>query len=277
VHRGAGRVDRHRDRHVLHVEFVDRFHAEVGEADHPRPDGLRHQVGGAAHGHQVGRLVVLDRLDRGRAALGLADHRDQAGLRQHHFGELVHARGRGRAGRADDFVAHRIDRADVVDDAVGEVDRQLLALGQHVGDALVRGVAAGQHLAVEQQGLARLPAATSSGVSVFEVDALRPLVSACQVTSGQSSRLGGSSFAGPEPSRWKCDVAGRGAVRDHRHRQVGGMRRVVEDLDVEHGRQAAQALGADAQRVDLFISSRRSSSTRVSFRPARLVRPPAGC
>ncbi len=26
-------VDRHRHRHVLHVEFVDRFHAQVGKAD----------------------------------------------------------------------------------------------------------------------------------------------------------------------------------------------------------------------------------------------------
>jgi hypothetical protein len=67
-------------------------------------------------------------------------------------GELVHAGGGGRAGRADHFVAHRIDRADVVDHAALEVDRQFLALGQHVLDALVRGVAAGQHLAVEQQG-----------------------------------------------------------------------------------------------------------------------------
>ncbi len=46
-------------------------------------------------------------------------------------------------------------------------------------------------------------------------------------------------------------VAGGGAVGDHRHRQVGGVGRVVLDLDVEHGGQAAQALRADAQRVDL--------------------------
>ena len=29
-------VDGDGDRHVLHVEFVDRFHAEVGEAEHAR-------------------------------------------------------------------------------------------------------------------------------------------------------------------------------------------------------------------------------------------------
>jgi hypothetical protein len=33
VHRGALGIDGDGDRHVLHVEFVDRFHAEVGEAD----------------------------------------------------------------------------------------------------------------------------------------------------------------------------------------------------------------------------------------------------
>jgi hypothetical protein len=89
--------------------------------------------------------VLLDRLDGGWAAFGLADHRDQAGLLQHHLGELVHARGSGGAGRAHHFVAHRVHRADVVDDAVGEVHRQLFTLGQHVLDALVRGVAAGEH------------------------------------------------------------------------------------------------------------------------------------
>ena len=65
----------------------------------------------------------LDRLDRRRAALALADHADQAGLRQHRLDELVHARGRRRAGGTDHLVAHRVDRADVVDEAVGEIDR----------------------------------------------------------------------------------------------------------------------------------------------------------
>ena len=38
---------------------------------------------------------------------------------------LVHAGGGGRASRADDFVTHRVNRAHVVDKAVGEVHRQL--------------------------------------------------------------------------------------------------------------------------------------------------------
>src|SRR5690606_24736090 len=48
-------------------------------------------------------------------------------------------------------------------------------------------------------------------------------------------------------------VAGGGAVGDHRHRQVGGVGRIVLDLDVQYRGQAAQALGADAQRVDLLV------------------------
>ena len=35
--------------------------------------------------------------------------------------------------------------------------RQLFAFGEHVLDALVRGIASGEHLAVQQQHLARLP------------------------------------------------------------------------------------------------------------------------
>ena len=48
-------------------------------------------------------------------------------------------------------------------------------------------------------------------------------------------------------------VAGGGAVGNHRDGQVGGVGRVVEDLDVEHGGEAAQPLRADAERVDLVV------------------------
>src|SRR3546814_13792338 len=60
--------------------------------------------------------------------------------------------------RADGLVAHRVDRADVVDEAPVEVDRQRLALVEHVDHALVRGIATGEQPAVEQQRLARLEA-----------------------------------------------------------------------------------------------------------------------
>src|SRR5690606_8413760 len=109
MHGFAGGIDRHGHRHVLHGELVDRFHAQVLERDDARGlDRLGHQVGGAADGHQVGRAVLADGVDRDRPAFGLADHAQQAGLFEHLRGELVHARGRGRARRADDLIAHRI-------------------------------------------------------------------------------------------------------------------------------------------------------------------------
>ena len=45
----------------------------------------------------------------------------------------------------------------------------------------------------------------------------------------------------------ECSVAGGGAVGDHGDGQVGGVGGVVDDLDVEHGGQAAEALRADAE------------------------------
>src|SRR3546814_8925251 len=76
-------------------------------------------------------------------------------LIEHHVHELVHARRGRRTGGADDLFAHRIDGADIIDDAAPERDGQLLALREHVGDALVRGVAAGEHLAVEEDAVDR--------------------------------------------------------------------------------------------------------------------------
>src|SRR5215467_5712376 len=108
VNRVAPRVDRDGDRHVLHVELVDRLHAEVGEGEHAR---LAYRTGdevrGAADRDQRDRLVALDRLDRRGTALALADHREESRLSQHGVDELVHARGGRRSGGAHDLVPHR--------------------------------------------------------------------------------------------------------------------------------------------------------------------------
>ena len=48
-------------------------------------------------------------------------------------------------------------------------------------------------------------------------------------------------------------VARRGAVGNHADGLRCRVRRVVENLDVEHRRQAAQPLRADAERVDLLV------------------------
>ncbi len=81
-------------------------------------DGFGDEVGCAADGHEVDGLELADGFDGDGAALGFADHAEQAGCGEHLAGELVHARGGGGAGGADDFVADGVDGADVVDEAV---------------------------------------------------------------------------------------------------------------------------------------------------------------
>src|SRR3990167_7700836 len=133
MHRLALGVDRHGDGHVFHVELVDGFHTQFGEGHYARLLArLGDQISSAANGHQVHGLVVLDRFDGNRAALGLADHAQQAGACEDLSGELVHPRGGGRTSRADDFFAYRINRADVIDKAAFQIDRQLFALVQQV-------------------------------------------------------------------------------------------------------------------------------------------------
>ena len=48
-------------------------------------------------------------------------------------------------------------------------------------------------------------------------------------------------------------VAGGGAVGDHGDGEVRGVGGVVEDLDVEYGGEAAEALGSDAEVVDFVV------------------------
>ncbi|RMN01822.1 hypothetical protein ALQ67_103941 [Pseudomonas savastanoi pv. glycinea] len=245
-------VHRNGHRHVFDLELVDRFHAQFGEGhDSGFLDRLSHQVRSAADGHQVHGFVVADCVDGGRAAFGFADHAQQAGLVEDLAGELIHPRGRGRACRANDFFAYRINRADVVDETTLEVDRQGFALVEHFDHALVRGVAAGKHLAVEQHGFARLPALHFFRGQGVEVD-----------SAGRWASFPDDFRVGVQRRRFqRCRaaavehevrVAGGRAVGDHAHRQRSGVGRVVHDLDVEHGGQTTQALSADAQLVDLF-------------------------
>src|SRR5262245_38128507 len=151
VDRVSVRVHRDRHRHILHLELVDRLHAEILEGDDARrADRLGDEIGRAPDRDQVDALVLADHLHRVGAALRFSDRAEHAGRSEHGVHELVHAaRGRGTRG-SDDFIAHRVHRADVVDQAVGQVHRQLLAFGDEIGEALVRSVAAGDDLAVEQ-------------------------------------------------------------------------------------------------------------------------------
>ncbi len=196
-------------------------------------------------------MCLRDRSRRGGAAFGLADAGEQA-LAQHHVHELVHARRGRRAGGADDFLADRVDRADIIDDAALELDGQFFALREHVGDALVRGVAAGEHLAVEQEAVALFPARDDVGGEGVEVDADRRLVGLpvdLRIVDEHRRFEEGRAAAVERHMR----VARRGAVRDHRDGLRRGVRRPVVDFHVEHGREAAEPLRADAERIDLFI------------------------
>src|SRR3546814_8977557 len=54
----AGRIDGHGHRHVLHLELVDRFHAQVFKSQHLCAlDRARDQIGSTTHRHQIGGLV----------------------------------------------------------------------------------------------------------------------------------------------------------------------------------------------------------------------------
>ena len=70
---------------------------------------------------------------------------------------------------------------------------------------------------------------------------------------GQASSDGGSRHDGAGAVEVDVGVAGGGAVGDHGDGEVGGVGGVVEDLDVEDGGEAAEALGADAEAVDLVV------------------------
>ena len=110
-------------------------------------------------------------------------------------------------------------------------------------------------------------AATSAAVSVSRLTRFA-VEAGAQVTLGQSSSAGGSSETGAGTVEHEMRVARGGAVGDHRDGLVRGVRGVVADLDVEHRGQAAQALCADAERIDLRVKFD-AQFFQFGFRPAR--------
>jgi hypothetical protein len=252
VDAGAFAVDGYGDGHVDDFELVDGFHAEVGKGqDFAALDGFGDEVGGSADGDEVDGFELADGVDGDGAAFGFADHAEQAGLGEHLAGELVHARGGGGAGGADGFIAHGFNGADVVDEPALEVDGELFAAGEHVGEALVGGVAAGEELAREQDDFAGLP-----GLGVFmgdgvEIDAAGILRRVFKLGPEGERRRGDRDWTGAVEV--DVEVAGGGAVGDHGDGQVGGVGGELHDLDVEDGGEAAETLGADAELVDLGV------------------------
>jgi len=158
VDAGAERVDGDGDGHVDDIELVDGFHAQVGEGeDAGGLDGLGDEVGRAADGDEVDGVELADGGDGFWPALGFSDHSQEPRRGEDLAGELVHAGGGGGAGGADCLVADGQDRANVVEEAAAQVDGEGFAAVEHVGEALVRGIAAGEQRAGEQDDFAGLP------------------------------------------------------------------------------------------------------------------------
>ena len=165
-------VDGYGDRHVYDLKFIDGFHAEVLEGENAGgANGLRDEVGCAADGDQVDGLELADCVEGDLAAFGFADHAEQARFGKHLAGEFVHAGGGGRAGWADGFVPYGVDGAYIVDKAILEVDGKRFAAGEHIGHALVGGIAAGEQAAGEENDLAGLPGADVVAGEGVEIDA----------------------------------------------------------------------------------------------------------
>ena len=139
---------------------------------------------------------------------------NETGLRQHHLGELVHARGGGRACGADGFVAHRIDRADVIDHAIGEVDRQRLRpwrACRRCACAQRRGPSASCPTAAASRPASS--GATSSRVSVFRFTRAR-FRSGSHCTFGHPSSDGGFELRDARAVQREVRVTRRRAVRE---------------------------------------------------------------
>ena len=158
VDAGAERIDGDGDGHVDDIELVDGFHAQVGEGeDAGGLDGLGDEVGRAADGDEVDGVELADGGDGFWPALGFSDHSQEPRRGEDLAGELVHAGGGGGAGGADCLVADGLNRANVVEEAAAQVDGEGFAAVEHVGEALVRGIAAGEQRAGEQDDFAGLP------------------------------------------------------------------------------------------------------------------------
>ena len=89
---------------------------------------------------------------------------------QHLAGEFIHTGGSSRTGRTNYFVTDWINRADVVNQFVGEIYRQFFAFVEHVNQTFVRGIAAGQDFTVQQQYVAGFPCGHFFFSQVVDID-----------------------------------------------------------------------------------------------------------
>ena len=94
--------------------------------------------------------MFLDRFNGNGAALGFANHCNQTRLGEHHLGKFIHAGGSGGASRANGFIAHRIDGANVINNAIFKTHRKRFAFGEHVLNAFMRSVPPGEDFSIEK-------------------------------------------------------------------------------------------------------------------------------
>ena len=125
-------------------------------------------------------------------------------------------------------------------------------MGQQGLNALVRRVAPGEHLAVEQQSLTGLPVGHFFFCQGIEVHAGALHVVRRPAHIGPQVQRRGCQVGWAAAVQHKVRMACGSAVGNHGHRFAGCMGGVHLDFDVQHRGQAAQALGANAQCVDLF-------------------------
>ncbi len=191
-----------------------------------------------------------DRLDASLAALRLAHHADQPGLGQHGFGKLVHARRGGRAGGADHFIAHRVNRPDVINETVGKIHagRQFLAARQHIHDAFMRRITPCQQLAGQQHGFSRLPLGNIVPRQRIEIHPPR-ISCGMPVHIRIVFQLRRRELRHAAAIQCEMDMSRGRAIGNQRHRLGCSMGRVIQNLDIQHRGQATQPLRTDAQRI----------------------------
>ena len=106
-------------------------------------------------------------------------------------------------------------------------------------------------IAAEQNHLAGLPRQNLFAGHLIEIDAARVGRAVGELGPVTERRRLERNRA--RAVEYEVRVTSRGAVGDHRNRQIGGVRRIVLHLYVEHRGESAEALGANAEGVDLVI------------------------
>ena len=104
---------------------------------------------------------------------------------------------------------------------------------------------------MRRQDLAGLPGFGFGVGEGVEVDALGTVGGGVVGELGPGVEVGWVEVGGALPAKDEVGVAGGGAVGDHGDGEVSGVGGEVEDFDVEDGGEAAEALCANAELVDL--------------------------